>query len=236
MTRIQQPTVSAQTQLKKLPDEPAVKQATTEERTSVDHRWKRDTGRRVDHPRAGLEDIHWEVRVEFAGIRFSEQNELNGIAFQGVGAATQCSNIEVLNNQDDGVEFFGGTVNCENVFLYNNEDDSVDWTRGWQGSLQYVRVKHIQDDQVDWERCRELGDLWRSDGTPAGTVLVKDIYPGVYSASPNWLTVVDGVLYFMVTDGVHGNELWRSDAYDSPESLAASISWISTFFSLNISA
>jgi hypothetical protein len=80
------------------------------------------------------------VRVEFAGIRFSEQNELNGIAFQGVGAGTQCSNIQVLNNQDDGVEFFGGTVNCENVFLYNNEDDSVDWTDGWTGYLRNVVV------------------------------------------------------------------------------------------------
>ena len=86
------------------------------------------------------------VRVEFAGIRFSELNELNGIAFQGVGSGTQCSNIEVLFNQDDGVEFFGGTVNCENLLLYNNEDDSVDWTEGWQGYLRNVVVIQNQPD------------------------------------------------------------------------------------------
>ena len=86
------------------------------------------------------------VRVEFAGIRFSELNELNGIAFQGVGAGTECSNIEVLFNQDDGVEFFGGTVNCENLFLYNNEDDSVDWTEGFRGYLRNVVVVQNQPD------------------------------------------------------------------------------------------
>ncbi len=86
------------------------------------------------------------VRIEFAGIRFSELNELNGIAFQGVGAGTQCSNIEVLFNQDDGVEFFGGTVNCENMFLYNNEDDSVDWTEGFRGYLRNVVVVQNQPD------------------------------------------------------------------------------------------
>ncbi len=86
------------------------------------------------------------VRVEFAGIRFSELNELNGIAFQGVGSGTQCSNIQVIFNQDDGVEFFGGTVNCENVFLYNNEDDSLDWTEGWQGSMRNLVVVQNQID------------------------------------------------------------------------------------------
>jgi hypothetical protein len=86
------------------------------------------------------------VRVEFAGIRFSELNELNGIAFQGVGSGTQCSNIQVIFNQDDGVEFFGGTVNCENLFLYNNEDDSVDWTEGFRGFLRNVVVIQNQPD------------------------------------------------------------------------------------------
>jgi len=58
-------------------------------------------------------------------------------------------------------------------------------------------------------------ELWKSDGTEAGTVMVKDIYPGSNSSSPRatWrgLTAVDGTLFFRADDGVHGSELWKSD-------------------------
>jgi ELWxxDGT repeat protein/VCBS repeat-containing protein len=54
-------------------------------------------------------------------------------------------------------------------------------------------------------------ELWRSDGTPTGTVMVKDIYPGSYSGSPQFLTNLNGALIFAADDGFHGDELWRSD-------------------------
>lgn len=54
-------------------------------------------------------------------------------------------------------------------------------------------------------------ELWRSDGTVAGTWMVKDIYPGANSSYIAGLTVVDGLLYFNADDGNNGVELWRSD-------------------------
>jgi uncharacterized repeat protein (TIGR01451 family) len=54
-------------------------------------------------------------------------------------------------------------------------------------------------------------ELWRSDGTAAGTVMVKDINPGQDSGQPEWLTDVGGTLYFAASDDSHGRELWRSD-------------------------
>src|SRR5437764_10022633 len=39
-------------------------------------------------------------------------------------------------------------------------------------------------------------ELWKSDGTVAGTVLVKDICPGFYGSYPSNLTVSGGILYF----------------------------------------
>ena len=47
------------------------------------------------------------VRVEFAGREISPDNELNGIAFQGVGSGTTVEYVQVHMNKDDGVEFFG---------------------------------------------------------------------------------------------------------------------------------
>src|SRR5262249_29985762 len=54
-------------------------------------------------------------------------------------------------------------------------------------------------------------ELWQSDGTAAGTVLVKDIVPGWWGSNPGYLTNVNGTLMFAADDGRHGVELWRSD-------------------------
>ncbi len=53
-------------------------------------------------------------------------------------------------------------------------------------------------------------ELWRSDGTMAGTTLVRDICPGVCSSTPSELTVVGGKLFFRADEGVHGPSLWKS--------------------------
>ncbi|QGJ68588.1 Hypothetical protein PBC10988_31900 [Planctomycetales bacterium 10988] len=54
-------------------------------------------------------------------------------------------------------------------------------------------------------------ELWKSDGTSEGTVLVRDIVPGSGSPSISQLTNVNGTLLFTAIDGVHGRELWKSD-------------------------
>ena len=59
-------------------------------------------------------------------------------------------------------------------------------------------------------------ELWTSDGTADGTVLVKDIRPGRIgeypeSSWPGSFTHVNGMLFFTADDGVNGPELWKSD-------------------------
>ncbi|MFP2903622.1 ELWxxDGT repeat protein [Pyxidicoccus sp. 3LFB2] len=54
-------------------------------------------------------------------------------------------------------------------------------------------------------------ELWKSDGTAAGTQLVRDIRPGVPDSAPGDLTVVGGQVYFTADDGSRGRELWRTD-------------------------
>lgn len=59
-------------------------------------------------------------------------------------------------------------------------------------------------------------ELWKSNGTDAGTTLVKDINPIVNGSvnqpsTPTQLVAVGDKLFFVATDGVNGRELWRTD-------------------------
>ena len=58
------------------------------------------------------------------------------------------------------------------------------------------------------------GELWVTDGTPAGTRLVKDIYPGAASSAPTLLKSTGNYLYFRANDGT-GYALWRTDGTDA---------------------
>jgi ELWxxDGT repeat protein len=52
-------------------------------------------------------------------------------------------------------------------------------------------------------------ELWKSNGTAAGTVLVKNIRPGSDSSYPSSLINVNGTLFFAADDGTMGFELWK---------------------------
>lgn len=54
-------------------------------------------------------------------------------------------------------------------------------------------------------------ELWKSNGTAAGTVMVKDLRPGALTSSPTLLTNVNGTLFFVANDGITGPELWKSN-------------------------
>ena len=65
-------------------------------------------------------------------------------------------------------------------------------------------------------------ELWRSDGTAAGTVMVRDIHPALGS-SPSWLTEYAGALYFAAGDAAAGRELWRTDGTAAGTAMVADI-------------
>ncbi|WP_304637765.1 MULTISPECIES: hypothetical protein [Pseudoalteromonas] len=85
------------------------------------------------------------VVVKNAGYEIAPDNELNGITFGAVGSSTTVEYLQVHNNSDDGVEFFGGAVNLKHVVLTSIDDDSIDWDNGYQGKMQFVYVEQDPD-------------------------------------------------------------------------------------------
>src|SRR4051812_18718768 len=53
-------------------------------------------------------------------------------------------------------------------------------------------------------------ELWVTDGTPGGTVMLKDFHAPAGSRPQNF-TDVNGTMFFTAEDASNGRELWKSD-------------------------
>ncbi|MDT0675132.1 hypothetical protein [Autumnicola musiva] len=84
--------------------------------------------------------------IENSGAQISPDSQYNGLTLYAVGSGTTIENVALLNGEDDGVEFFGGSVNASNIYIENLQDDAIDWTEGWNGTLTNTYVKHTRND------------------------------------------------------------------------------------------
>ena len=77
------------------------------------------------------------VRVEFAGIELTPNNETNSITMGGVGNGTKMEYVMVSYGGDDGFEWFGGTINARYLISHNSWDDDFDVDFGYSGNNQF---------------------------------------------------------------------------------------------------
>ena len=80
------------------------------------------------------------ISIRHGGSNIGAGNEINGLTLGGVGSGTVVENVEVVGNQDDGIEWFGGTVNVTNAVVWNVGDDGMDTDQAWAGTLDNFAV------------------------------------------------------------------------------------------------
>lgn len=78
-----------------------------------------------------------------------------------------------------------------------------------------IMISNVQNVMFTATTASQGTELWRSNGSPFGTVIVKDILPGSVSSNPHNLqagiSVPVNVVYFAATTTAEGTELWKSD-------------------------
>jgi hypothetical protein len=138
------------------------------------------------------------VRVEYSGIQFSPDNEMNGIAFQGTGSGTTVDHVQVHYSKDDGIEMFGGFTNIKYAIISGCADDSFDWTHGYRGNVQFVVVQH-QCDTGECDKGMEADNLDknydalpRSKPTMYNFTLIGDPINGSQTVSTNGMLLRRG--------------------------------------------
>ena len=77
------------------------------------------------------------LRVEFAGLAFEANKEINGITLGAIGSGTEFKNVQVSFSNDDSFEWFGGTVNSSYLIAWKGTDDDFDTDNGYAGLSQF---------------------------------------------------------------------------------------------------
>ena len=80
------------------------------------------------------------VSIRHGGTNIGSGNEINGLTLGGVGSGTTIDHIEIVSNQDDGVEWFGGTVNVTDLLVWNVGDDGIDADQSYTGTISNFLV------------------------------------------------------------------------------------------------
>lgn len=75
------------------------------------------------------------ISIRHGGANIGEGNEINGLTLGSVGSGTVIEYVEVIGNQDDGIEWFGGEVNVKHAIVWNAGDDALDTDQAWSGTL-----------------------------------------------------------------------------------------------------
>jgi len=78
------------------------------------------------------------VRVEYAGIELTPNNETNSITLGGVGSGTVMEYCQASYGGDDGFELFGGTINGKYLISLGMWDDDYDIDFGYRGKIQFA--------------------------------------------------------------------------------------------------
>ncbi|QQS30899.1 MAG: T9SS type A sorting domain-containing protein [Sphingobacteriales bacterium] len=104
------------------------------------------------------------VRIEFAGIAFTDNNEINGLTMGAVGSGTTIEYIQVSYCGDDSFEWFGGTVNAKYLISHRAWDDDLDTDFGYSGNIQYAVV--LRDPEI---ADQSSSNSFESDNDASGT-------------------------------------------------------------------
>lgn len=78
------------------------------------------------------------VRIEYAGIAFSTNNEINSLTMGSVGNKTKIDHVQCSFGNDDSFEWFGGTVNATHLIAFAGIDDDWDTDNGFRGRIQFA--------------------------------------------------------------------------------------------------
>lgn len=150
-------------------------------------------------------ELHF-VSIRHGGSALAPDEEINGLTLGACGSGTIISYVEVIANDDDGVEWFGGAPACDHLLVSYCADDAFDWDEGFHGNGQFWAA--IQPEG--------LGDnLGEHDGGPSSN-RYGEPYSHPVISNATYLGRGDGGKYVLTlrefTGGEYVNSIFQGQA------------------------
>ena len=112
------------------------------------------------------------TRIEFCGLAFEPNKEINGLTLASVGRNTTVDHVQVSYSNDDSYEWFGGTVNCKHLISFKTTDDDFDTDFGYTGAVQFgIAFKDSQLYDMSWNAPSgaSTSETFESDNDASGS-------------------------------------------------------------------
>ncbi len=112
------------------------------------------------------------VRIEFAGLAFEPNKEVNSLTMGSIGSGTTIEGVQCSFGNDDGFEWFGGTVSCKKLISYKTTDDDFDTDFGYRGAVQFgIAVRDTAYFDLSWNATSgaSTSETFESDNDAAGS-------------------------------------------------------------------
>ncbi len=159
---------------------------------------------------------------------------------------TGSSGVELVkevsaSNPDGTASYLSGLFNYNGTLVFSSYEAVSKTFQLWKIDSATSAAILLKDDLQAFDIITQNGsmyfsgqnaltgaELWRSDGTTAGTSLVKDIAPGAMSSNPYKLLALNNKLLFAASTETTGNELWQTNGTDAGTSVVKDINQTST--------
>ncbi|CAN5526910.1 hypothetical protein BH10BAC3_BH10BAC3_26920 [soil metagenome] len=173
----------------------------------------------------------------------SEGNELYKYDASGAAELVKVTDISTSGDKALIVPFEMQVANNILYFKVSNDHgglhDELWSSQGSAATTKAIKISQPGEAIKSLYNCNKVlffvaggtqygNELWTTNGTAAGTVLVSNIFKGATSSYPAYLSAFNGKLMFSAADAVHGNEVFITDGTDKGTALVKDINTVST--------
>ncbi len=140
------------------------------------------------------------------------------------GPASAVEGIDSFVALGDGIVFIADGFGLTVPFFSDGTAQGTLSLAGGHPDIDTSEITVLGDEAFFYHADNASGtQLWKTNGTPAGTQLVHDFTPGAAGVVPGPLVTIGDKIYTAPLVGLYGQELWVSDGTDAGTLLLADI-------------